>query len=82
MSKEHPTSRLMRGMDTLPVWITHLAYSTSGQQVALTPQFLVPGAFLPLPDKEVEMSVSLLCNAGDEFYKPGAAGGSHGEPQQ
>lgn len=50
---------LMRGMDTLPVWITHLAYSTSVQQVALTPQFLVPGAFLELPEKEV---VS-LCSA-------------------
>lgn len=72
----------MRGMDTLPVWITDLAYSTSGQQVALTPQSLVPGAFLALPDKEVEMSVSLLCGAGDKFCKPGTADGSHGEPQQ
>lgn len=77
MSKEPPSPSLMRGMDTLPVWITHLAYSTSGQQVALTPQFLVPGAFLELPEKEVEMSVS-----GDKFCKPGTAGGSHGEPQQ
>lgn len=39
-------------MDTLPVWITHLVYAMPGQQVVLTVQFSVPGAYAQLPENE------------------------------